>query len=144
SKTYAIRSEEPLSSLLPALTATVRNIHPAISIQFQPFSTIVRDSIQRERLMATLSSFFGLLAAALATIGLYGTLSYSVTQRQSEIGIRMALGADKTLVLRMILGEASILLIAGLAIGTVATIFATRTAETLLFGLSARDPLTIV
>ena len=93
--------------------------------------------------MATLTSFFGLLAAVLATIGLYGTLSYSVTQRRNEIGIRIALGAARNQVVRMILGEAFVLLTAGLILGTVATVFATRTAATLLFGLEPNDPLTI-
>ena len=93
--------------------------------------------------MATLTSFFGLLAAVLATIGLYGTLSYSVTQRRNEIGIRIALGAARTQVVQMILAEALVLLAAGLVLGTVGTFFATRTASTLLFGLHPNDPLTI-
>ena len=94
--------------------------------------------------MATLSTFFGLLAAILATIGLYGTLSYTVTQRRNEIGIRIALGANHKQVVRMVLGEAAVLLVIGLTLGTIATFYATGTASTLLFGLQPNDPLTII
>ncbi len=143
-KTFVIRSSAPLTALTSALSETIRNVNPAIGIQFQPFNTIIRGSLQSERLMATLSTFFGLLAAVLATIGLYGTLSYSVSQRRNEIGIRIALGADRGRLVRMILVEAFGLLVAGLTAGTVASFFATRTASALLFGLEPHDPLTIV
>ena len=73
----------------------------------------VRDSLLRERLMATLSGFFGGLAALIATIGLYGVMSYTVTRRRNEIGIRMALGADRRDVMTMVMREAVTLLAAG-------------------------------
>jgi len=142
-KVFVVRSDGPLTALTPAISESIRNVNPAIGIEFQSFTTIIADSLVRDRLMATLTSFFGLLAAVLATIGLYGTLSYSVTQRRNEIGIRIALGAARNQVVRMILGEAFVLLTAGLILGTVATFFATRTAATLLFGLEPNDPLTI-
>jgi predicted permease len=142
-KVFVIRSSGPVTALIPAVTESIRNVNPAIGIEFQSFKTIIGDSLLRDRLMATLTSFFGLLAAVLATIGLYGTLSYTVTQRRNEIGIRIALGAARNQVVRMILGEAFVLLAAGLILGTVATFFATRTAATLLFGLQPNDPLTI-
>jgi predicted permease len=143
SKVFVVRSNASLTALIPAITEGIRNVNPAIGIEFQPFKTIIGDSLVRDRLMATLTSFFGLLAAVLATIGLYGTLSYSVTQRRNEIGIRIALGAARNQVVRMILSEAFVLLTAGLVLGTVATFYATRTASTLLFGLEPNDPLTI-
>src|SRR5262249_2289932 len=143
SKTFVIRSSAPLTALSAAVSETIRNVNASIGIRFQSFNTIVRDSLVGDRLMATLTSFFGLLAAILATIGLYGTLSYSVSQRRNEIGIRIALGADRRKLIRMILGEALWLLAIGLVAGTVGSLFATKSASTLLFGLEPRDPLTI-
>jgi ABC-type antimicrobial peptide transport system permease subunit len=94
--------------------------------------------------MATLSGFFGALAALIATIGLYGVMSYSVARRRNEIGIRMALGADRREVVRMIMREASVLLAAGLIVGTVSALAAAQSARALLFGLRPYDPTTIV
>jgi putative ABC transport system permease protein len=109
----------------------------------QVFRRQVRDSLLRERLMATLSRFFGFLAVALATIGLYGVISYMVARRRNEIGIRIALGANRTNVINLVLREAGLLLSAGLVVGTGAAIAATRIASSLLFGLKATDPGTI-
>src|SRR5262249_11528630 len=120
----------------------IRRVNPGIGIQFQVFDTIIRDSLVSERLMATLSSFFGLLAAVLATIGLYGTLSYTVTQRRNEIGIRIALGAGRHQVVHMILGEAVVPLAAGLTVGTITTWFATRPVTALLYGMEPPNPMT--
>src|SRR5439155_89315 len=83
----------------------------------QTLPSMVRDSLLRERLMATLSGFFGALAALIATIGLYGVMSYTVARRRNEIGIRMALGADRRDVVRMVMGEAGALLVAGVIVG---------------------------
>jgi len=94
--------------------------------------------------MATLTGFFGLVAAMLSTIGLYGMLSYTVTQRRNEIGIRMALGANRKDVVWMILREAGLVVSMGLVIGTGATLLTMRTADSLLYGLTSRDPTTLV
>jgi ABC-type antimicrobial peptide transport system permease subunit len=104
----------------------------------------LRDSLLRERLMATLSGFFGALAALIATIGLYGVMSYMVARRRNEIGIRMALGADRREVISMVMREASRLLGAGVLVGLLASVVAARAASTLLFGLSPGDPLTLL
>jgi ABC-type antimicrobial peptide transport system permease subunit len=106
-------------------------------------NAMVRDSLMRERLMATLSGFFGLLAGLLATIGLYGVMSYMVERRKNEIGIRMALGAGRGAVVSMIMREAATLLCAGLIIGGLAAIGAAQWARALLFGLRPGDPLTL-
>ncbi|HZS26253.1 MAG TPA: FtsX-like permease family protein [Candidatus Angelobacter sp.] len=96
--------------------------------------------------MASLSGFFGLLAGLLATIGLYGVISYMVVRRRNEIGIRMALGADRSRVLAliMIMREALLLLALGLAIGAGLSLLSGSVASSLLFGLKPDDPLTLV
>jgi ABC-type antimicrobial peptide transport system permease subunit len=98
----------------------------------------------QERLMATLSGFFGFLAALLATIGLYGVISYMVVRRTSEIGIRIALGADRAGILAMILREAGTLLASGVVIGLLLSAASARTAKSLLYGLTSYDPLTLL
>ncbi len=118
-------------------------MNPAIGIQFSVFKTQIRDTLLRERLMASLSGFFGLLAGLLATIGLYGVISYMVARRRNEIGIRMALGADRGRVLALIMREAGVLLALGLLIGTVLALASTRAAASLLYGLKPHDPLAL-
>jgi putative ABC transport system permease protein len=112
-------------------------------VQFQTLNGLVRDSLMRERLMATLSGFFGALAALIATIGLYGVMSYMVARRRNEIGIRMALGADRRGVVRMVMREAAVLLTAGIVVGLLMSVAAARAAATLLFGLTPGDPATL-
>jgi putative ABC transport system permease protein len=138
-----VRSTAPITTLTAEVSAAVAQTNRAIVLDFQTMRTQVRDSLLRERLMATLSGFFGGLAALLATIGLYGVMSYTVARRKSEIGIRMALGADRRDVLRMVMREAGVLLIAGVLVGLVLAIAAARAATTLLFGLHPGDPATL-
>jgi ABC-type antimicrobial peptide transport system permease subunit len=100
------------------------------------------ESIASERLVAKLSAFFGALAVLLAAIGLYGVMSYTVARRTNEIGIRMALGARRSNVIRMIIGEIALLIIAGTAAGAVAAFGLTQYVSNLIFGLTPNDPLT--
>jgi len=138
-----VRSRTPLATISGEVTAAIASINPAIVIEFDTMRNQVSQSLTRERLMATLSAFFGGLAALIATIGLYGVMSYMVARRRNEIGIRMALGADRSDVVRMVMREASILLAAGVAVGLVAAVVAAKTAMTLLFGLEPGDPSTL-
>jgi putative ABC transport system permease protein len=140
----SIRSAMLPSALLPEVERTITKINPSISIQFSVFKTQIRDSLQRELLMASLSGFFGVLAAILATVGLYGVVSYMVVRRRSEIGIRMALGADRLRVLAMVMREAVILLAVGLVVGGGLAWFSGKAARTLLFGLTPQDPVSLV
>jgi predicted permease len=103
----------------------------------------VEQSIAGQTLIAQLSSFFGLLALFLACIGIYGLISYAVTRRASEIGIRMALGAGRSSVLWMVMRESLILVGIGLAVGLPAALAAGRLVSTMLFGLGSVDPLSI-
>jgi predicted permease len=118
-------------------------VNHSISLNFRTLEDQVNDSLRQDQLLATLSGFFGGLALLLATIGLYGTLAYMVTQRRKEIGIRMALGAQKGSILRLILRDVSILLLAGSAVGVAISLWATQVTQKLLFGLDARDAKTI-
>jgi ABC-type antimicrobial peptide transport system permease subunit len=99
-------------------------------------------SLVRERVLATLSSAFGLLALLLAGVGLYGVMSYTVARRRREIGIRLALGAARSSVLWRVLRETAALSAIGIAIGLAAAIAASRVVSTFLFGLTPRDPAT--
>jgi len=140
---FLIRSDRPQSEITAAVKQILDEINPAIKIRIQGFQTMIEDSILRERLLATLSGFFGVLALLLASIGLYGILSYGVVSRTQEIGIRMALGATRSGVLWLILREALLLIITGLVIGFPAVLAATRLIATLLFGLPPTDPFSL-
>src|ERR1700756_4784033 len=139
-----IRSSLPLANLISSMKETIADVNPGIDLEFLVFKTRIQNSLIQDELMATLSSFFGFLAALLAAIGLYGVMSYMVIQRTKEIGIRMAIGAERFDVLRMILREATVLTVTGLVIGTGLALAAAQSAKSLLFGLKPRDPLTLI
>ncbi|HEX3703927.1 MAG TPA: ABC transporter permease [Vicinamibacterales bacterium] len=139
-----IHTRAPLATITSEVTSAVAQTNSSIVLQFQTMETQVRDSLLRERLMATLSGFFGALAALIATLGLYGVMSYMVARRRNEIGIRIALGAGRADVVRMIMREAAMLLGVGLLAGTGLAVAAARTAATLLFGLQPWDPSTLM
>ena len=138
-----VATSTDMASTTAAVTRALGEINPAIAIRYQSVREQLAQSLTRERLMAILSGFFGGLAVLIATLGLYGVMSYVVARRRVEIGVRMALGADPGSVLRMIVREAGVLLAAGLVIGGVLSVFAARTAETFLFGLKPGDPVTL-
>jgi putative ABC transport system permease protein len=139
-----IRSSLPLTSLMASVKQTMGEMNPGIDLEFKVFKRQIQNSLLQDELMATLSGFFGFLAVLLAAIGLYGVISYMVVQRTREIGIRMAIGADRVAVVRAILREAGTLTVAGLVIGTGLALGAAQAAKSLLYGLKPRDPLTLV
>jgi len=114
------------TSLIPAVKSATGAINRDMSLDFKTLSIQVEESLSRERLLATLSGFFGGLALLLAMTGFYGVMSYNVTRRRNEIGIRIALGADPMRVLRMVMGEVAFLIGTGIVIGLGITIVATR------------------
>src|SRR5262245_13351099 len=128
----------------------VADVHKAIKevnrnlpvVEVAPLYDQVDRSLVKQKLMARLSTFFGVMALSLACIGLYGVMSYGVLRRTKEIGIRMALGAQTGDVLRLILGQGMTLTLIGIGIGVVAAIVLSRLIERLLFGVSATDPMT--
>ena len=103
----------------------------------------VADNLVQERLLATLSGFFGGLALLLAMVGLYGVLSYFVTQRQVEFGIRMALGAERGSILRLVMRDVVVVLAVGVATGLAAALASVKMLERMLFGLEPRDAMTM-
>ena len=122
----------------------LRKIEPNLPVlRINTIEGQLNDVLLQERLIATLSGFFGAMALLLACIGLYGTISYAVARRTSEIGVRLALGATRARVLGIILRESLMMAAAGIAIGVPATLAVTRLIATRLFGVSATDPLTM-
>ena len=139
---YARATRDP-SALAPRLRAIVRRIDPTLPVtSLKTMSAQIAESLFVERLVAALSAAFGLLATLLAAIGLYGVMSYAVSLRTREIGIRMALGADRKTVLLMVLKEVAVLAVVGVAIGLPGGYSLARLVEAQLFGLTARDPFT--
>jgi len=126
------------------VTEAVRRTEPEAVVFVQPFQAQIADSLVRERLTAMLSGFFGAIAALLAMLGLYGVVAYGVTQRTREIGIRTALGAQRSEVLAVVLRQSTVLTGIGVALGLAAAAVATRYVEGMLFGLSPLDPPTFI
>jgi len=137
-----LRTDGDPNALRRAVTEAMREVHPAIALELTTLDDQVAASLARPRLLATLSGFFGALALLLAVIGLYGTVSYSVARRRNEIGIRIALGAARTGVLRMVAADAGKLIAIGVALGTLLALATTRLIAAFLYGASASDPAT--
>jgi predicted permease len=141
----SLRTRHDSGSLERVLRRELAAANPAFNLRsVTTQSKLVDDTLIRERLLATVGSFFGFLALLLAGIGLYGVTSYSVTRRTQEIGIRMALGAGWQRLMRMVVGEALVTAALGAVIGVTAGIFAARVFAGLLFGLKPEDPVTIM
>jgi predicted permease len=137
-----IHSNLNSAAVAAAAKRVIAEKHPDVITEFSDFQKDIRDGLAEERLMATLSGFFGLLAVLLAVVGLYGVISYIVAMRRNEIGIRMALGATRGNVVAIIVRQTLVLLALGVAVGVVLALAAVRTASSLLFGLQPSDPLT--
>jgi predicted permease len=139
-----LRSALPAATLQPAIAMAVRETDPSLPIiRLRSMDDVFRDSVRRPRMLMQLFAAFAGLALLLAAIGTYGVLSYMVTQRRREIGIRMALGAERATVLRTIMGHGLELTCAGLMAGLVAALALTRLMETLLFDVRPNDPATL-
>jgi predicted permease len=134
---------------VPGLESQVRHVVAQVNpdltvIDFRTFAEQVQNNFNQQGMIAQLTSLFGLLALALASIGLYGVTAYAVERRTSEIGIRMALGADRATVLRLVLRGAFLQVVIGLAIGIPATILGGRAVANQLYGIKPYDPLVLV
>lgn len=141
---FVVRTAGDPQALLPAIRETLRALDknlPLVEVKTQEQQT--GEALAQERLFASLSSLFGVLALLLACLGLYGLMSYSVARRTNELGIRLALGARPRDVLWLILREALLLVSVGVALGLPAALGASRWVESLLFGLKPTDPITL-
>jgi predicted permease len=141
---FAVRTSGDAKAMIASIRQAVREVEqnlPLFDIKTQ--SEQADESLAGERLFATLSSFFGLLALLLASIGLYGVMSYNVARRTNEIGIRMALGANRIDVIRLVLRETLLLVFTGSIIGMGAAFATTRLIESMLYGLTPNDPVII-
>ncbi|HYL63378.1 MAG TPA: ABC transporter permease [Candidatus Methylomirabilis sp.] len=134
-----LRTASSPSQLAPAVEQAILDVNKSAAIQFTTLAQQVDDSLTQERLLAALSGFFGALAILLAMIGFYGVLSYLLLQRHKELGIRMALGAGRGAILRLVARDVSVLLLTGAAVGLALTSATTWFVQSLLFGLRARD-----
>ncbi len=126
-----------------AVADELQRIDPRAAFTFRTFDDLVSATVTQERLTAGLSVAFGALALGLAAIGLYGVMSYSVTRRRAELAVRMALGADRATISRLVLGRGTALVLVGIVIGGVASWWASQYVQTLLFQLDARDLMTM-
>ncbi len=132
----------PPEALTRGLGQAIAGVDPGTTFTIRPYSTQLRSAVRQERLVAMLGGLFGGLALLLAAIGLYGVTSYSVSRRRSEIGIRMALGANPVGVVRLVMARVGGLMVAGVVLGGALAWWASSLVSTLLFGLGPRDPVT--
>ncbi len=132
------------TALIAGVKSAVAEINRNVSLDFNTLAAQVDSSLSRERLLATLSGFFGGLALLLAMLGLYGVMSYNIARRRNEIGIRMALGAEQSRVLTMVLREVAMLIGGGLIIGTGVALATTRFVASFLYGTKSNDPVTLL
>lgn len=140
---FTARTSVPPDAIVGPFRAALRQFDPnQVVYNFQPMEQVVSNSIATQRFTMILLGIFAGLALLLASVGIYGVLSYFVGQRIQEVGIRMALGAQRGDVLRLILGEGTRMALIGVAIGLAAAFALTRLMSSMLYGVSARDPLT--
>ncbi|MQA91175.1 MAG: FtsX-like permease family protein [Gemmatimonas sp.] len=140
---FVLRSQLPPMSLAAAAGQTVRDLDPSMPVaNLQTMEANVAGSVDRPRFLALLLSIFAAVALALAAVGTYGVLSYSVAERNKELGIRMALGAETSTVLGMVLRDGMAVAGIGLGLGLLGALATTRLLSSLLFGISSMDPTT--
>jgi ABC-type antimicrobial peptide transport system permease subunit len=141
--TFYVRTQSDSAALGPRLRKIVAQVDANLPVtDLKTLRAQIAESLFVERLVASLSTAFGLLATLLAALGLYGVMSYAVNQRTREIGLRMALGAKRSALLGLVLREVGFMAALGILIGLPCGYGLGRIIESQLFGLTARDPLT--
>lgn len=138
-----VRTAGPLNAVSRGISEQIDSLGREYAVQIKTVAEVINDGLAEEHVTAMLSAFFAGLGLLLASIGLYGLMSYSVSRRTGEIGIRMALGAHQHDVLRMIVRETAVLALLGIAIGIPCALACTRVISTMLFGVSSSDMATI-
>jgi predicted permease len=134
-----IRTTVPEGDAVAAVRAELTRMNPGIQVNFDVLHTLVDDRLVRERTLAWLAGFFGVLAALLTAIGLYGVISYVVERRRTEMGVRLALGSTRGQIVTLVLRQTMPLLVVGLIVGAAVALAAGRGAASLLFGLQPGD-----
>jgi len=142
SLSIVVRGTSQPQALIPAMRAAVEALCPDVPLRFRTLDQVFSSSLDQRRFILSLFGVFAAAALLIAAIGVYGVMSYTVTQRTQEIGVRMALGAQAADVLRMALGHGLRLAVIGVALGLLAAFALTRLMKSLLFGVEATDPLT--
>ena len=140
--TLTMLSAADTGSVTSAARGILKDLNPEIPARFRTFSQVYSASLGSRRFNVILTGFFGIVALLLASAGVFGVMAYSVSRRTREIGVRIALGAGPGNVLGMILGQGLRTIFIGVAIGIAGSLALTRTVESLLFGVTATDPLT--
>jgi ABC-type antimicrobial peptide transport system permease subunit len=142
--TLSVRAASGQPELLTkSVAAAIAQVNSTLTLSFEPLDARVSETLILERLLAILSTAFGVLALLMASIGLYGVTSYSVSLRRTEIGIRMALGATRASVIRLVLGRLALFVAGGIVVGLVAAAWASHFVSALLYELDPSDPVTL-
>jgi putative ABC transport system permease protein len=142
---FALRTMSAPGAMAASLRQVAQEVDPTIRVRdVRSLNDVVNTSLHQERVLAQLGGFLSVFALALACLGLYGVLSFSVAQRTREIGVRMALGAQRKDVLSLVVGRGLKLALLGLALGLIAALAVTRFVSSLLYGVTATDPVTFV
>jgi predicted permease len=136
-------TETSPARLSRSIADALQRVDGDVTFTFRAYKQSIRANTIQERMLAMLSGFFGALALCLAGLGLYGVMTYAVSRRRTEIGIRMALGAGPAAAVRLVLLRAAVLVAAGVVLGAAISLWAVRFAAPLLFGLQPRDPATL-
>ena len=138
-----VRAAGDSDAIAPAIRQAIQAVQPQLFVEISTVGDVMNRNLARERMVAAISAFFGLLGLSLACIGIFGVAASTVAQRTNELGIRMALGADRWSVIRQSLGDTMLVFCAGLAAGLIAAIVAVRVSASfiadLLFGVTATD-----
>jgi predicted permease len=140
---FTLRTSRPPPTLIPAVKAAVAEIEPRASLDLATLQAQLDDSSRLPCTLGLLSGSFGALALLLSSVGLYGVMAYTVAGRRKEIGVRIALGAGRTGVIRMVMGDAARIISAGIVIGTFVSAAVARLVSQFLFGVEPNDPSTL-
>ena len=143
-RVFEVRTSADSTATISTLQRTIQSLEPNLPAEIRPLGDSIGETLLTERLTARITGLFGVVGLQLACIGLYGLMSYIVTQKTAELGIRMAMGADRVDVFRLVMKEASMLLFVGLAIGLTLSVAGTHLIGSELFGTAATDPASFV
>jgi predicted permease len=143
STTFIVRTRGDVGAGVSAVRSILGEVAPGAALELRTLDSQIAESIRLPRTLATLSGFFGALALLLATIGLYGIMSYSVARRRNEIGVRIALGAARGRVVRMVLGETGVMVLIGVALGVALSLATMKLVASFLYGVAPADRINL-